>query len=292
MNYNSLIKRKKILVTGGAGFVGSHLVRRLYNNGNTVYVLDNYFTGNTKNHCKGVIYKKAETQDIFKLYKKIPLDYIYHLGEYPRVEQSYEDFDLVMRYNNYPFYQVLRLAKLHDAKLIYSGSSTKFSKNIDKVESPYSFSKRINTKLLVKYAQWFKLKYAITYFYNVYGPGEISEGKYATVIAFFLNLKRKNAKYLPVTKPGNQKRRFTHIEDIVNGLIIVGKRGFGDDYGIASNKEYTILDLVKLFNMKPRLMPEKKGNRLGALLKTAKTKNLGWKSLYKLKDYLNDEFSK
>ncbi len=292
MNYNSLIKNKNILVTGGAGFVGSHLAKRFLENGNKVYVLDNYFTGRNTNHHRGIKYKKDQTKNIFKLYKNISLDFIYHLGEYSRVEQSYEDIDLVIDYNINSFYEVLRLAKFHNAKLIYSGSSTKFSKDINAVESPYSFSKRLNTQLLVKYAQWYELKYAITYFYNVYGPNEISKGKYATVIAKFLELKRNNEKYLPITKPGSQKRRFTHIEDVVNGLLLVGKRGEGDDYGIGSDKNYTILEIADILKMEYKLVPEKKGNRLDASLKTSKTKKLGWKPTYNLKTYLRNEIKK
>ncbi len=118
---------------------------------------------------------------------------------------------MVIKFNTSPFYQVLKLASHHNAKLIYSGSSTKFSVELESVESPYSFTKRINTELLVMYANWFKLKFAITYFYNVYGPGEISDGKYATVIAKFIKLKKQKAEYLPITKPGTQERVFTHI---------------------------------------------------------------------------------
>ena len=160
MKYEKLITQKKILITGGAGFVGSHLAKTLSKN-NTIYVIDNYFTGNKNNHVDGVNYINSETSKIFLLYKDIPLDYIYHLGEYSRVEQSYEDIELVMRYNTSPFYQVLKLAKHHNAKLIYSGSSTKFSEDLDTVESPYSFTKRFNTELLIKYSNWFKLEYAI-----------------------------------------------------------------------------------------------------------------------------------
>lgn len=292
MNYSKLINNKNILITGGAGFVGSHLAKRLFDYGNKVYVLDNYFTGKNANHHKGIIYKKAQTKNIFKFYRDISLDYIYHLGEYSRVEQSYEDIDLVIEYNINSFYEVLRLAKHHNAKLIYSGSSTKFSKDVDAVESPYSFSKRINTQLLVKYAQWFKLKYAITYFYNVYGSNEIAAGKYATVIAKFLKLKKDKAKILTVTKPGDQRRRFTHIEDVVNGLLIVGKKGNGDDYGIGSDKNYTIFEIVDILNMKYKLTPSKKGNRLDASLKTSKTKKLGWKPKHNLKTYLINETAK
>ena len=289
MDYNNLIKQKNILITGGAGFVGSHLAKRLYENGNTIYVLDNYFTGTKVNHIKGVIYKKGETENIFNYYKNTSLDYIYHLGEYSRVEQSYEDIELVMKYNTYPFYEVLRLTLHHRAKLIYSGSSTKFSHNRGVVESPYSFSKRINTELLVNYSTWFKLKYAITYFYNVYGPNEISKGKYSTVIAKFLYLKKNKSKFLPITKPGTQKRRFTHVDDIINGLIVVGKKGEGDNYGIGANKSYTIIEIAKMLNMKHLMKPAKKGNRLDATLKTFKTKKLGWMETKKLKDYLINE---
>lgn len=292
MNYDNLIVNKNILITGGAGFVGSHLAERFLKNGNKVYVLDNYFTGKKINHHKKIIYKKDQTKNIFKLYKNISLDYIYHLGEYSRVEQSYEDIDLVMEYNINSFYEVLRLAKFHNAKLIYSGSSTKFSKDMDVVESPYSFSKRINTQLLVKYAQWFKLNYAITYFYNVYGSNEISTGKYATVIGKFLKLKKNNAKYLPVTKPGNQKRRFTYIDDVINGLLLVGKKGKGDDYGIGSDKNYTILQIVDILKMKYKFTPARKGNRINASLKTSKTKKLGWKAVHNLKTYLLNEINK
>ena len=288
MNFNNLITKKNILITGGAGFVGSQLAKRLYESSNNVYVLDNYFTGTKNNHIKGVIYKKGESKNIFQYYKNIPIDYIYHLGEYSRVEQSYEDIELVMEYNAHPFYEVLRLALHHRAKLIYSGSSTKFSHDRVFFESPYSFSKRVNTELLVNYARWFKLKFAITYFYNVYGSNEISQGKYATVIAKFMSFKKNKAKFLPVTKPGTQKRRFTHIDDIINGLIIVGKKGEGDNYGIGANKSYTIIEIAKMLNMKYQMKPGKKGNRLDADLKTSKTKKLGWKPTKSLKDYLRE----
>ena len=286
MNYNKLIQNKKILITGGAGFVGSNLAKRLLDCGNKVYVIDNFFTGKKSNCHKGIKYKKSQTKDIFNLYKNIKLDYIYHLGEYSRVEQSFQDIDLVMSYNSYPFLEILKLVKYHNAKLIYSGSSTKFSKQLDEIESPYTFSKRINTEFLKQYSKWFNLKYAITYFYNVYGKNEISRGKYATVIAKFLYLKEKRAKFLPITSPGTQKRRFTHIEDIVNGLIIVGKKGLGDGYGIGSKKNYSIIEIAKLLNMKYRLTSPKKGNRMDALLKTKKTIQLGWKENNNLKDYI------
>ena len=291
MNYNKLINQKNILITGGAGFVGSHLAKRLHDNGNKIYVLDNYFTGRKSNQHPGIFYKKGETKDIFKLYQNISLDYIFHLGEYSRVEQSYEDLEVVLQYNSFPFFEVLKLAKHHQAKLIYSGSSTKFSNELEKYESPYSFTKRINTEFLVRYARWYQLDYAITYFYNVYGDQEISQGKYATVIAKFLQMKKENAPYLPITKPGTQARRFTHIVDIINGLILVGKKGKGDNYGIGSDHSYSIIELAKILKMTFKLTPKKLGNRLNADLKTTKTKKLGWKPQYNLKDYIQQKLN-
>tara|TARA_E500000178_G_scaffold141549_1_gene141175 strand:- start:18 stop:905 length:888 start_codon:yes stop_codon:yes gene_type:complete len=291
MKYEKLITQKKILITGGAGFVGSHLAKTLSKN-NTIYVIDNYFTGNKNNHVDGVNYINSETSKIFLLYKDIPLDYIYHLGEYSRVEQSYEDIELVMRYNTSPFYQVLKLAKHHNAKLIYSGSSTKFSENLDVVESPYSLTKRFNTELLIKYSNWFKLEYAIAYFYNVYGPGEISKGKYATVIGKFINLKKQKAEYLPITKPGTQERMFTHVDDIINGLILVGKKGLGDNFGIGASKSYTIIEIAEMLKMPYKILESKKGNRLYSSLKTKKTRELGWKPTKYLPDYLYDSLCK
>ncbi len=290
MKYKKLITKKNILITGGAGFVGSHLVKRLKEYGNNVKVLDNYFTGNKKNHIEGVFYKRGQTKNIFNYFNNYPLDYIYHLGEYSRVEQSYEDIELVMQYNAYPFYEILKLAAHHKAKLIYSGSSTKFSHDLDTVESPYSFTKRMNTELLVNYAKWFKFKYAITYFYNVYGPNEISKGKYATVIAKFLSLKKNKANFLPITKPGTQRRRFTHIDDIIDGLVLVGKKGEGDDFGIGSDKSYSVIDIAKMLNMNVKYRPAKRGNRLNATLKTSKTKKLGWRPSKNLKEYLSDNY--
>ena len=289
VKYDKLINNKKILITGGAGFVGSHLAKTLYNYGNTIHVLDNYFTGSIENHIQGVSYIKAETSDIFSLYKNVPLDYIFHLGEYSRVEQSYKDIELVVKYNISPFYQVLKLTSHLNAKLIYSGSSTKFSHDLEAVENPYSFTKRMNTELLVQYANWFNIDFAITYFYNVYGPGEISKGKYATVIAKFIELKKQKVKYLPITKPGTQRRRFTHIDDVVNGLIIVAKKGLGDGFGIGANKSYTILEVAEMLEMSFKIEGYVKGNRFDGLIKTKKTKELGWKPTKSLKQYLQNK---
>ena len=139
----------------------------------------------------------------------------------------------------------------------------------------------------MKYGKWYNINYAITYFYNVYGPGEISEGDYATVIGIFKDLYKKN-KSLTVVKPGTQRRNFTHIDDIIKGLIMVGENGYGDDYGIGSKDSYSILEIAKMFKVGIKIIPERKGNRTNASLKTEKTKQLGWKAEKNIVDYIKN----
>jgi len=284
------MKNKNILVTGGAGFIGSHLCERLHKDGHNVTSLDNYFTGSTDNHIDGVHYIKGPTCDIH--YAPIhPLpDVVYHLGEYSRVEQSFNDISLVHEYNTKGTIEVLEYVREIGAKLVYSGSSTKFSDNGVNA-SPYAFTKAQNTQLVKNYGNWFNIDYAITYFYNVYGRREISEGKYATLIALYKQ-KVKNKENLPVVMPGTQSRNFTHIEDIVDGLVLVGEKGQGDGYGIGSHESYSVIDVAMMFSNYGKVqideLPERKGNRNSGTLITEKTKKLGWKPKKKLLEYIKN----
>lgn len=286
-----MICKKKVLVTGGAGFIGSHLCESLYNSGvYEVYSLDNYFTGSKNNHIKGVNYIKGSSSDIDKLIDFKP-DYIYHLGEYSRVEQSFDDIELVWRFNKDGIFAILEFSRKTKAKLIYAGSSTKYGDGgLGRSQSPYAWSKATNTELVKNYGNWFGIKYAITYFYNVYGPREISDGKYATLIALFKEKVRKNEP-LTVVRPGTQKRNFTHVNDIVRGLIVVGEKGLGDGYGIGSPEKLSVIEVANLFKSEIVFLPEREGNRLDADLKDFKIKELGWEVEIKLTDYI-DEFLK
>ena len=284
-----MTSKKIALVTGGAGFIGFHLCEALYNSGNyKVFSLDNYFTGSENNHVKGVTYIKGNTADISSLIDFIP-DYIYHLGEYSRVEQSFEDIKLVWKFNKDGIFAVLEFCRKIKAKLIYAGSSTKFGDGgLGRSQSPYAWSKATNTELVKNYGNWFGVQYAITYFYNVYGPREMSSGKYATLIALFAKCKLENKK-LTVVSPGTQKRNFTHVEDIISGLILVGENGYGDDYGIGSEDSFTILEIAKMFGGEITMLPERAGNRMSADVITENTKALGWSSKWSIKKYIVNE---
>jgi len=280
--------KKKILVTGGAGFVGSHLCERLAQNKDyEVYSLDNYFTGSVDNHVSNVIYIKGDTKDIDKLVTFSP-DMVYHLGEYSRVEQSFDDIEKVWEYNKDGIYRVLEFVRKAGCKILYAGSSTKFGDGgLGRNASPYAWTKASNTELVENYGAWYNVPYAITYFYNVYGPREIQAGKYATLIALFKE-KMKNNEPLTIVSPGTQKRNFTHIDDIVDGLILVGENGYGDEFGIGSEEAFSIKEVAELFGGEIKVLPERRGNRMSAEVISDKTKALGWKPKRNLKDYINE----
>ncbi len=279
--------KKKILITGGAGFVGSHLCERLaQNQKNEVYSLDNYFTGSEANHVQDVTYIKGDTKDIASLIDFDP-DMVYHLGEYSRVEQSFDDIKTVWEYNKDGIFAVLEFVRRAGCKILYAGSSTKFGDGgLGRSASPYAWTKATNTELVMNYGNWFNVPYAITYFYNVYGPREIQTGKYATLIALFKE-KMKNAEPLTIVSPGTQKRNFTHIDDIIDGLVLVGENGYGDEFGIGSGEAFTIKEVAQMFGGKIEMLPERKGNRMSADVVTSKTEALGWSPKKKLKDYID-----
>lgn len=279
---------KNILVTGGAGFVGSGLCEALAKNpNNKVYSLDNYFTGSRDNHVNGVTYIEGSTEYIFELVNVVP-DLVYHLGEYSRVEQSFEDIDKVLLFNKVGTSKVLEFCRRHKSKLVYAGSSTKFGDGgIGRNQSPYAWSKSSNTELIKNYGDWYGLEYAIVYFYNVYGEREIKDGKYATLIALFSE-KIKKGLPLTVVSPGTQQRNFTHIDDIVEGLLLVGEKGTGDEFGIGNSETYTILEIANMFGGKIEMLPERKGNRMTSDVITEKTESLGWKAKRSIKEYINE----
>jgi len=277
---------KTILVTGGAGFIGSHLCESLAkDSSNKVVSLDNYSTGSEANHVPGVEYVRGETKDIHSLIS-FPADIVYHLGEYSRVEQSFDDIEIVWEYNKAGTFEVLQFCRKHACKIVYAGSSTKFGDGgLGRSQSPYGWTKASNTELVKNFGDWFDVPYAITYFYNAYGPREIREGKYATLIALFAEKMRKNEP-LTVVSPGTQKRNFTHVDDIVSALKLVGEQGYGDDFGIGSSQAFSVLEIAKMYGGEIVMLPQRRGNRMTADVITDKTQAIGWTAEKNVADWI------
>ncbi len=283
---NHMASKKLVLVTGGAGFIGSHLCSRLVKEGHTIISLDNYFTGSRENHVPGVEYREGHTKDIEKHIHETP-DLIYHLGEYSRVEKSLDEPALVWDLNKAGTFGVLEFWRKRGGKLVYAGSSTKFGDGgLGRDQSPYAWTKATNTELVKNYSVWYGLSHAITYFYNVYGPGERA-GVYGTVIEIFRR-KQQAGESLMVTTPGTQKRNFTHVDDIIDGLVLVGADGEGDDFGIGNEQAYAILEVAQMFGGEIIMKPGSQGNRMTSDIDTSKTRSLGWSPKRNLADYIEE----
>ncbi|HYF10467.1 MAG TPA: NAD-dependent epimerase/dehydratase family protein [Candidatus Paceibacterota bacterium] len=274
------------VVTGGAGFIGTHLCKRLLASGYKVISLDNYFTGSRENHAAGVEYREGHTRDIERHIPEKP-GILYHLGEYSRVEKSFDEPDIVWDLNKAGTFGVLEFWRKKKPKLIYAGSSTKFADGgLGRDQSPYAWTKASNTELVRNYHDWYELPFAITYFYNVYGPGERS-GIYGSVIEIFRQ-KFLQGKPLSVVTPGTQKRNFTHVDDIVDGLLLVGEKGNGDEFGLGAKEAYSVLDVARMLGGEIEMLPERKGNRMGGFLDTTKSEALGWIARRSLADYIQE----
>ena len=281
---------KLIVVTGGAGFVGSHLCERLIGGGHRVISLDNYFTGSRENHHEGVEYREGHTKDIAKHITEKP-DLIYHLGEYSRTAVAMEEPDTVWDLNIAGTFGVLEFCRAYKTKVVYAGSSTKFAPAREnhvsgRDLSPYTWTKAANSELVRNYARWYEFPYAIAYFYNVYGPRELS-GKYGTVVEIFKQAYLAHES-LKVNAPGTQRRIYTHVEDTISALTMIGERGEGDEFGIASSDEYATIDVAKLFSDTIEMMPHRATSRPGAVVDTTKTRALGWEPKLSLAGYVEE----
>lgn len=273
-----------VVVTGGAGFVGSRLCAELAARDDRVISLDNYFAGSRAAHQPGVEYREGHTRDIADLVPE-EVEVVFHLGEYSRVERSLAEPQVVFDLNTTGTFGVLEYCRHRGAKLVYAGSSTKFADGgLGRDQSPYAFTKATNSELVRNYGDWYGIDYAITYFYNVYGPSERA-GAYGTVIEIFRQ-KRLRGEALPVTAPGTQRRIFTHVDDIIDGLLLISERGAGDEFGLGSSDDFSILEIAALFGGPVQLMPESPGNRMTAKLDITKSQALGWEAKRSVRDYI------
>jgi UDP-glucose 4-epimerase len=280
------MRPRTILVTGGAGHVGSHVIERLVARGrHRVISLDNYFNGSAANHIAGAEYRQGHTRDIERLVPETP-DVVYHLGEYARIAPSFDDVRAVFDMNMLGTFAVAEFCRVRRVrKLVYAASSTKFAIEGDgRHQNPYSFTKATNVDLINDYGRWYKLPYAICYFYNAFGPRERGDGPYATVIAIF-ERQYLRGEPLTVVRPGTQRRAFTHVQDLARGIILTAARGQGDGYALGVTRSRSILEIARAFGGPIKMVAGYPG-RAEARNPPAKARALGWKPTVDVMDYI------
>lgn len=277
-----------ILVTGGAGFVGSNLIKRLveiYPESNILSV-DNYFTGKESNHVDGVKYENKSVREFLESDYDFKPNIVFHFGEYSRVVTSFDDIEYLIDTNLYSTAMLIDRCKQWGSKLIYSASSSKFgNEGKDENLSPYAWVKAKMVELIKNYDKWYGLNYEIVYFYNVYGPGQIEEGDYATVIGIF-ERQYRNGEKITVVSPGTQERDFTHIDDIVDGTIKASQKSLNHEWYLRKGQPKTIIQIAELFG-EWVMVEERKGERQTAdVIESDTEKLLNWKPKQKVEDYI------
>ncbi len=282
-----------VVITGGAGFIGSNLISKIIKKTNfDVISIDNYSTGRTKNHInsKRIKYIKGNTTQIKNILnkKKEKIHSLFHFGEFSRIYQSFKKFNECFNSNSIGTKEVFKFCLDNKIKLIYSATSATLGKRgFNKDLSPYAFTKANNLQLLENLKKWFKLKFEVIYFYNVYGENQIESGYMATVIGIFQRQYLTN-KPLTVVKPGKQTRRFTHVLDTVDICYTAWKQNKCGHYIISHKKSYSILDVAKLFKHKIKYLPPRLGERYASALTKISYSNkvIRYYGKIDLKDYI------
>ena len=276
-----------IVVTGGAGFIGSNLINKLlYSTNCKILSIDNYITGTKSNHIKSkrVKYLKCDTKDIKKTLKNPKkIQAIFHFGEFSRIYQSFLKMEKCLESNSVGTHAVFNYCLSNKIKLIYSATSASLgNKGKDKDLSPYAFTKSKNLELLENLKKWFNFKFDIIYFYNVYGPNQICKGDMATVIGIFEEHYKKK-KPLPVVRPGSQSRRFTHIQDTIEVCFKAWKKNKGRHYSISNKQSYSILEVAKMFKSRIKFLPSRRGERYASALTDMNLSNKVYRYYGKIK---------
>jgi UDP-glucose 4-epimerase len=285
---------RTILITGGAGHVGSHIIEQLIqkNPKDKIISLDNYFNGSKNNHIVGAEYREGHTKDINKLISETP-DIVFHLGEYARVSPSFSEPEKVYDMNIVGTFAVVEFCRKRGVgKLVYAASSTKFAIEGDgRHQNPYSFTKATNVDLINDYGRWYNLPYTICYFYNAFGPREKGIGTYATLIAKFEQIYLNGGEFT-VVKPGTQKRNFTYVGDLARGIILTAEKGHGDGYTLKNTKEYSIIEIAEAFGGPIKYIDGYPGRAESGEAPNKTREELGWETTIDIIDYIKDFVTK
>ncbi len=290
---------KAIIITGGEGFISANFIKLFLNKNRSLHIIsiDSYLNNYPKKiYSPRVKYLKGETKNIEKilinLSKKYDINCLFHFGEFSRIVASFQYFNECLESNVIGTNKVIRFCVEKKIRIIYSASSSKFgNKGRDENLSPYSWTKSKNIELIKNASKWFGLKYTIVYFFNVFGPGQIQNGKMASVIGIFERQYLENEP-LTVVGKGELKRDFTHVEDICNGIYLAWKKKIQDDFLLGTGKNHKIIDIARRYKTKIKYIKNRPGERLKSAPIDKKAFNL--LGYYPKKDILKyiDEFIK
>jgi UDP-glucose 4-epimerase len=289
----------KILVTGGAGFIGTNLIKRLLKDGHEVVSVDNYSTGKEENHQEGCRYhdfdlSSPHTLGIYVDHGSYPhwrdeeYDVIFHLSALARIQPSLKNPYKTM-FNNYvSTLNILEYGRKNDIKVVYAGSS---SVHGGAYANPYTFTKWQGDKLCHMYSEVFDFPVNVCRFYNVYGPHQLTEGEYCTVVGIF-ETQYKNGEPLTITWDGEQRRDFTHVDDIVEGLVLTSESSnWGLTLELGRGKNHSINDLVDMFGGDyPREYIDKRPGEMRSTLCDIGLafSAVGYQPTRELKDYIDE----
>lgn len=271
----------RILVTGGAGFVGSNLVERLVQLDHVVISVDNYSTGRTQNHVEGCDY----IQDDIATMKTFPqVDVVFHLAAVARIGPSFLDPLGYFKSNAWGTINLVEWCSKNATPIIYAGSSSKYS---GKFKNPYTFSKEIGQEVIQLYAQHFALKFTTAVFFNVYGPKQLLKGEYKTLIGNWIHCLEMDQECI-IFGDGEQRRDFTHVQDVVDGLVaILDQQAYGYEFNFGSGQNYSVNEVAAMFGISPRYEPGLPGEARITLNQDKTAYNvLGWEPKRNLPDYI------
>ena len=277
------MQKLNILVTGGAGFIGTNLIKKLLDDGHEVTSIDNYSTGLKTNHLKGCKYLEYDIKSIYD-YSFIDPDIIFHMAAIARIQPSFDDPYKYFQTNANGTFNIAQYCAKNNIPLVYAGSSSHHS---GRYKNPYTFSKDIGEEALELFKQCFDLKYSIARFYNVYGPHQLTEGGYTTLIGRWLNNIEKGLS-CEIYGDGEQRRDFTHVDDIVDALLkIMYQKKYGYVFELGRGKNISVNEVAKMLNITPTYKEGKPGEARHTLCESTLAKEvLGWKPKINLEEYL------
>ena len=272
----------KVLVTGGAGFVGTNLIKRLLSDGHEVVSIDNYYTGKKENHQRGCKYLN---HDLRNLTEFMDVDVVFHLAAIARIQPSFKLPKEYFTTNANATLNLVDWCANNNVPIIYAGSSSKHS---GRFKNPYTFSKDVGEDIISLYQEHYGLQSSITRFYNVYGPHHLKDGGYCTVIGKWEKC-IEDGKPLTIYGDGAKRRDFTHIDDIVDALIkIMEQSAYGHDFELGRGKNYSIQEIAEMFNYSDIVYEDNKPGEAQITLCEDILANeiLGWTPIKKIEDYI------